>query len=274
MTPVLCFRRFAVIVGFLGTAAVFGCGGSSGPASKPAGAAPATNPNADPPTKAAAADPMASQLAESAAKLKQIGLAMFQYHDVYGRLPGASLTGKDGKPRQLSWRVTLLEFLGEKVLFSQFRQDEPWDSEHNKALIAKMPAVYVPVGGAAKPGETYYQVFVGPGTPFESGGGISLPSIADGTATTAEVVEAGTPVVWTRPADLAFNPMRELPKFGGMSADEFNVLMCDGVVHRFINPPDPVEFKKVVTRGGEEIIDFTKLQRKPSFTRGGSLPKL
>ena len=29
-----------------------------------------------------------------------------------------------------------------KRLYDQFHLDEPWDSEHNKPLAAKMPAVY------------------------------------------------------------------------------------------------------------------------------------
>src|SRR6185437_7251534 len=72
----------------------------------------------------------------------------------------------------LSWRVAILPYLGEDVLFKRFRLDEPWDSPHNKALLPLMPRVYgLP---SAKPGDpslaagmTHYQVFVGPGTAFE-----------------------------------------------------------------------------------------------------------
>jgi hypothetical protein len=47
----------------------------------------------------------------------------------------------------LSWRVAILPYLGQKKLYDEFKLDEPWDSEHNKKLIPKMPKVYAPVRG-------------------------------------------------------------------------------------------------------------------------------
>jgi hypothetical protein len=38
----------------------------------------------------------------------------------------------------LSWRVAILPFLAEEELHAEFRPFEPWDSPHNKALIARM----------------------------------------------------------------------------------------------------------------------------------------
>ena len=72
--------------------------------------------------------------------LKQIGLAMHNYHDARGRLPAAYTVDKDGKPL-LSWRVLILPYTEEAALYKEFHLDEPWDSEHNKNLIARMPAV-------------------------------------------------------------------------------------------------------------------------------------
>src|SRR5205814_6093315 len=69
----------------------------------------------------------------SANNLKQLMLAMHNYHDVYGRFP-ADIRDKDGKPL-LSWRVHILPFIEQVNLYKQFRLDEPWDSEHNKKLI-------------------------------------------------------------------------------------------------------------------------------------------
>ena len=74
---------------------------------------------------------------------------------------------QDGTPL-LSWRVAILPYMGEseKALYSQFKLTEPWDSPHNKGLLAKMPKVYAPV--VAKDGEkdknvTHYLGFVGGG---------------------------------------------------------------------------------------------------------------
>ena len=61
----------------------------------------------------------------------------------------------------LSWRVAILPALGENELFTQFRLDEPWDSEHNRQLIPKMPAVFKAVRSESKEGHTYYRGFAG-----------------------------------------------------------------------------------------------------------------
>src|SRR5579884_3202970 len=45
--------------------------------------------------------------------LKQIGWALHNYHEAYGRLPPAVVRGKDGQPLY-SWRVLLLPFLEEE----------------------------------------------------------------------------------------------------------------------------------------------------------------
>ena len=42
-----------------------------------------------------------------------------------------------------TWRVALLPYLGYGSLHSQFRLDEPWDSDHNKKLLAYIPPVFV-----------------------------------------------------------------------------------------------------------------------------------
>jgi hypothetical protein len=103
--------------------------------------------------------------------LKTLGLAMGWYVHVHdGRFPPAAIY-KEGEPL-LSWRVVLLPFLGQKVLYERFRLDEPWDSPSNRALLEEMPAIYAPV--VPKRQEqymTYYQGFVGHGTLFDGSRG-------------------------------------------------------------------------------------------------------
>ncbi|HMF14410.1 MAG TPA: sigma-70 family RNA polymerase sigma factor, partial [Gemmataceae bacterium] len=102
---------------------------------------------------------------QSRDNLKQIALAMHNWHDTYGTFPAAATYRKDGKPL-LSWRVALLPFLEQDNLYKQFRLDEPWDSAHNKKLLARMPEIYLVPGQEAN-NATFYQVFVGPSTMFE-----------------------------------------------------------------------------------------------------------
>src|SRR5262245_25099565 len=95
----------------------------------------------------------AAQLKESAKNLEQIALAFHNYNDTFGTLP-TNVLSKDNTPL-LSWRVQILPFVEQDELYKQFTLDEPWDGEHNKALVAKMPKLYAPVRVKADPGKTF-----------------------------------------------------------------------------------------------------------------------
>src|SRR5262249_40256468 len=104
--------------------------------------------------------------AQSANNLKQIGLALHNYHDTMGNFPPAAIVDEQGN-RLLSWRVAILPYIEQVELYKQFKLDEPWDSDHNKKLIAKMPKTYALPNKMSKPGETHYRVFVGNGALFD-----------------------------------------------------------------------------------------------------------
>jgi hypothetical protein len=144
-------------------------GPGTGPADPqpPSAAAPAQPVGGGPPAAAEPAErkATAAQRQRSLNNLKQILLAFHNYHDAYGYFP-SDIRGKDGKPL-LSWRVAILPFIEQDNFYRQFKLDEPWDSEHNLKLLAQMPNVYR-VGIEPKDAtHTYYQVFAGPGTPFD-----------------------------------------------------------------------------------------------------------
>src|SRR5205807_2756917 len=60
------------------------------------------------------------------------------FHDANGGFPAAAIQDNKGKA-MLSWRVAILPYVEEAPLYRQFKLDEPWDSKHNKKLLAKMP---------------------------------------------------------------------------------------------------------------------------------------
>src|SRR5262249_46626675 len=78
----------------------------------------------------------------SSNNLKQMTLAMHEKADNEGALPADAISPRDGKPL-LSWRVAILPYVEANDLYKQFHLDEPWDSDHNKKLIPKMPKFYV-----------------------------------------------------------------------------------------------------------------------------------
>jgi hypothetical protein len=92
--------------------------------------------------------------------LKQIGLAMHSYAAEHDGLPPAAIVDDEGNPL-LSWRVSLLPYLEQKPLYDQFHLDEPWDSEHNLALVERMPAIYKHPSTVVAPGQTVFAAIVG-----------------------------------------------------------------------------------------------------------------
>jgi len=180
--------------------------------------------------------------------LKQVGIAMHNYHAAFGKLPAAAITDKDGKPL-LSWRVAILPFIEQDQLYKEFHLDEPWDSEHNKKLLARMPKVYGATGD-----KTHIRVFVGKGAGFEGKTGLKLPDFTDGTSNTVLAVEGADAVEWTKPEDYEYSADKKLPKLAGLYEKGFNVLMADGSV-RFMSDKTPeATIRAVITRNGGEVI--------------------
>src|SRR5262249_5499853 len=149
------------------------------------------------------------------------------YHDVNKHFPPQAVYSPDGKPL-LSWRVLILPYLEKDDLYKEFHLDEPWDSEHNKKLLAKMPKTYAMPGRQEKePTETFYQGFAGKGAFFDGKQGTKIVDITDGASNTIMVVEAAKAVPWSKPEDIPFDAGKPLPKLGGHFGGVSNAAFCD-----------------------------------------------
>ncbi|HVX11661.1 MAG TPA: DUF1559 domain-containing protein [Pirellulales bacterium] len=195
------------------------------------------------------------KLNKSRDNLKQIGLAFHNYHDVFDRFP-TSTRDKEGKPL-LSWRVEILPFVGAMDLYNRFHLDEPWDSEHNRKLIAEMPKVFK-APGVKENEKTVYLEAVGPQSLFPRDKSdprqrqevprvtvgdeasvlafkVGIRDVHDGLSNTILVVEADprNAVIWTKPDDLAFDAKKPKAGLGGVFDGGFNSVLGDGSV-RFV----------------------------------------
>lgn len=232
--------------------------------------------------------------------LLKIGLALHQHHDTLGSFPKAAIANQEGRPG-LSWRVAILPFLGEKVLYDKFKLDESWDSPHNRQLLAQMPAVYAcPRASAGDSTFTVYQAFTGHGAFLEPAydktleqvwwtgddgvkhyrgepqGGIPFAAISDGTMNTLMVVEAKQGVPWTKPEDLLFDkdkPAVSLQGAGSAHSGGFYVVFVDASVWFLPSSIEPSLFHALITRSGNEVVSLDR----PTMYRAGrdepSVPK-
>ncbi|HYV37741.1 MAG TPA: DUF1559 domain-containing protein [Gemmataceae bacterium] len=198
----------------------------------------------------------------SLSNLRQLAVVMHMYHDQYKSLPAHAIYSKDGKTPLLSWRVAILPFIEQNALYQQFKLDEPWDSEHNKKLIGKMPQLYEAViPEKKKEGMTYYQVFTGPDTVFDGNTKRRFTDITDGSSNTIMIIEAKEPVIWTKPADVVLPADKaKMPELGGLFSDLMNFAMCDGSVHSAHNVQDPAIFRPLVTPNAGDNAEVEKLK--------------
>src|SRR5262245_38337651 len=212
---------------------------------------------ADTPKEDAPKEPPATraQFQKTTNNLKQIALAFHNYESAFQFFPPPAIVDKNGKAL-LSWRVAILPFIEEDMLYKEFKLDEPWDSDHNKRLLARMPKLYVPVRHKTADGDgTYYRVFVNSGALFESKNKTRIASITDGTSNTIMVIEAGDAVPWTKPDELEYDPAKRIPALGGMFDGDFHFALADGSVRKFRKGKKEEIMHKLITRAGGEIVN-------------------
>jgi hypothetical protein len=193
--------------------------------------------------------------AQSTNNLKQIGLAMHNYHDTFKTFPPQA--SHAGKKSLLSWRVHILPFIEQDNLYRQFKLDEPWDSPHNKKLIKQMPATFLsPLAKNLPEGKTTYLVPVGPSMIFKGPAGTPIGQITDGTSNTIMTVEAdeAKAVYWTQPEDLKVDAENPLAGLRNEERKGFLAGFADGSMRFIHNNVDPQILWGLFTADGGEVI--------------------
>jgi serine/threonine protein kinase len=194
---------------------------------------------------------------QSTNQLKQMGLAFHNFASAYRKFPASASMAREGaigindesELKPFSWRVAILPFIEQQKLFEQYRFDEPWDSEANLKLLAKMPSIYrSPDASEDQPvGQANYQGIANGASALGIDDGVKFRDIRDGTSNTLLILETKSSVPWTKPQDLS-----ELPKFADDAVLRY--LMADGSV-RTMDPVDEEKLKALITRDGGERIE-------------------
>ncbi len=190
--------------------------------------------------------------------LKQIGLALHNYHDVFNGFPAAHLNDAQGQPK-LSWRVSILPFADEPQLYNAYSFHDAWDSPSNSRLLNPMPRVYACPSHAAPGGtNTCYAAITGDNTAMGSGKCVKLREITDGSSNTLLIVEAcRLNIPWMKPQDIDAATFTRIGDPNGVSSFHTggaHILLADGSVRYVSNDLDPNVFKALITRDGGEIL--------------------
>ncbi len=214
----------------------------------------------------------AARRSQCSNNLKQIGLALHNYHDMYKQFPPAVI-GPSNVPRerQFSWMVAILPFLEQGTLHDALRLDLPWDHPHNAGMLQMAPRTLLcPSDPASSTQEGFFRTSYvavtganftdGPGNPIGVIGldkGLAVSEIVDGTSNTIMVAEVTDGGPWfaggngtaRRIDDWLQNKSWSHHPGGG------NVVFADGSVQFLSSTTDIQTLRKLATAQGREPMD-------------------
>ena len=213
-------------------------------------------------------DREAARRAQSINNLKQIGLAMHNYHPANDCFPPAVLYGPDGKT-PYSWRVAILPYLEQNDALQRIQVrralGRPEQPQAHRQDARRLP---LPRRRAASPTPRRTSCSPAP-TPCSPTArrGSDLQEITDGTSNTILVVEAKRDIPWTKPEDIPFDPEAPLPGSAGSTRGlQRRLRRRLGPVPQGYDRPDVLQ--ALFTRAGGEVLSLRLLSER------GRLPSI
>jgi hypothetical protein len=163
--------------------------------------------------------------------MKQMTLACHSFNMTHGTLPTpkAFMPPQGTQPVDLSWRVSILPFIEQQMVFGQFDHVQAWNSPRNLPVSNTVILTYhnTTHDPQSPTTMTRFQYFTGPNTLWPNNNKRNIAAIPDGTSNTFLFAEAASGVPWAQPADMTIVPGPPLPMVQGRVL----VAMCDASVH-------------------------------------------
>jgi prepilin-type processing-associated H-X9-DG protein len=221
----------------------------------------------------------AARRTQSKNNLKQIGLALHNYHDVHNQFPAATHEVENLKPEErLSWQAEILPYIEQAPIYNQLTFEKGWEDEANLSHLKHRIPVYLSpaltIDANGKVGHTHYVGIAGLGEDgplldvADKGAGIfgynrgcRIPHITDGTSNTMMVSEASKDFGgWGVGGKSTVRALTKQPYINGPDGlgspfrGGMHVLFADGSV-RFISENIAPEILEALTTiaGGEVI---------------------
>lgn len=224
----------------------------------------------------------AARRSSSKNNLKQLAIAIHNYHDTHNKFPLGTHPNADLKPeKRFSWMTTILPFMEQQFIFNELDLDKAWDDDANVDLAESNIAVYLHPGIVTNKGPdfgaTHYVGMAGVGKEtltleqhnnktgvFGYNRLTRFRDITDGTSNTLMILEVNkNHGNWAAGGSSTIRALTQKPYiggadgFGGQRPDGVQAALCDGSV-RFISANiDPSVLESLATaQGGEVIGDF------------------
>jgi hypothetical protein len=197
--------------------------------------------------------------------LKQIGLAMHNYHDVHLQLPPGGVYAADGTPHH-SWQTMILPFVDQAALYNQIDFHRPWTDPANQHLFRVTLPVFVHPEQMQTLNAEGYGVshYAGNKHMLFENSSLKIRDITDGTANTMLAGQVaggfkpwGDPSNVRDPADGVHGDTATTYGTGVATHRTFQVLLTDGSVREVSTTISPDVMKAIATpAGGEPVPAF------------------
>lgn len=224
----------------------------------------------------------AARRTQSKNNLKQIGLALHNYHDTHSSFPQGTHPNDDLKPeKRLSWMASILPFAEQAALYNRIDFDEAWDSDANKGLMENQLPIFqnpgVEAAKESKVGTTHYVGIAGIGKDaatlpmtdknvgvFGYNRKTRIRDITDGTSNTLMVSEAKKSFgAWGAGGSSTIRGFVKKPYINGPDGigspfqGGCNMLFCDGAVRFISEKIDPTVLENLARiHDGNPIGEF------------------
>jgi len=221
----------------------------------------------------------AAMNSQSKNNMKQLGLAMHNYHDVFNHFPEGTVPNADLQlpEERLSWCVSLFPFLDQAVLYNQIDSKSGWNAAANKEPLSQPvngllnPAQrqrgegpfgktnYVGIGGLGKDGPTLPANDPKAGV-FGYNRFTRLRDITDGTSNTVMITESTDVTNWGEGGRATIRAFTKQPYLNGPDGvgsprpGPVNFLFADGAVRGISEKVDPKIIEAISTIAGGEIV--------------------
>ncbi len=204
-----------------------------------------------------------------ASHIRQIGLALLEYHTQNGCFPPAYVADPQGKPLY-SWRVLILPYIDQSDLYNAYNLGQPWDGPENLRISDTNIKLFTcPEARDWTPRSfsTNYVAVTGPGTAFVPGQTTKSADVRDGPATLLLTETIGSGIHWAEPRDLDVATMSlrindpTRPSISSHDESGPRVMLMDGTVRAIPPSSKAATIRSLITiRGGEkvDIEDFNR----------------